>query len=325
MSMGAARGLLAACALILAAAGGNAAAQDYPSRPIRLVIPFAAGGMTDIVGRVLGQKYSDLLKQPVVIENKPGAASTIGTDFVAKSVPDGYTLAMISTTHVIGPWLYKNLPYDALKDFAPIAKLIDGPYVLVVNPKVPAKNVAELVSLAKAQPGKLDYASSGNGSTQHLTGALFGQLAGVQINHVPYKGSAQAMQDLIGGQVALEFVGIPGILPQLKAGRIRALAVTTAKRAPDLPEVPTMEEAGVKGYVATSWLGLVAPAKTPKNVLLILEQATNKALADPQARKTLAGAGVEVSTGSAAEFEQLLRSEYEKWGKVAAATGATVN
>ncbi len=325
MSMGVARGLLAACTLALAAAGGNAGAQDYPSRPIHLVIPFAAGGMTDIVARVLGQKFSELLKQPIIIDNKPGAASTIGTDYVAKSAPDGYTLAMISTTHVIGPWLYKNLPYDALKDFAPIAKLIEGPYVLVVNPKVPAKNVAELVALAKAQPGKLDYASSGNGSTQHLTGALFAQLAGVQINHIPYKGSGQAMQDLIGGQVALEFVGIPGILPQLKAGRIRALAVTTAKRSPDLPDVPTMEEAGVKGYVATSWLGLVAPAKTPKNVLLILEQATNKALADPQARKTLAAAGVEVSTGSAAEFEQLLRSEYEKWGKVAAATGATVN
>ena len=316
------RGLAAA---VLVVAAGGAAAQEYPARPIHLVVPFAAGGMTDIVGRVLTQKMSETLKQPIIIENKPGAASTIGTDYVAKSPADGYTLAMISTTHVIGPWLYKNLPYDALKDFAPIAKLIEGPYVLVINPKVPAKNVMELVALAKAQPGKLDYASSGNGSTQHLTGALFAQTANIQINHVPYKGSAQAMQDLIGGQVSLEFVGIPGILPQLKAGRIRALAVTTAKRSPDLPDVPTMEEAGVKGYSATSWLGLIAPAKTPKNVLAILEQATSRALADPEVRKSLGAAGVEVSSGSAQEFGQLLQSEYEKWGRVASKTGATIN
>lgn len=320
--MRAARGLVAA---VLVLCGGAAAAQDYPSRPIHLVIPFAAGGMTDIVARVLSQKFSELLKQPIIIDNKPGAGSTIGTDYVAKSPADGYTLAMISTTHVIGPWLYKNLTYDALKDFAPIGKLTEGPYVLVINPKVPAKNVMELVALAKAQPGKLDYASSGNGSTQHLTGALFTQLANVQINHVPYKGSAQAMQDLIGGQVTLGFVGMPGILPQLKAGRIRALAVTTAKRSHDLPEVPTMEEAGVKGYVATSWLGLIAPAKTPPSVLAILEQATNKALVDPEARKALAAAGADVSSSGAKEFGQLLQSEYEKWGKVASKTGASIN
>ncbi|MEI6304100.1 MAG: tripartite tricarboxylate transporter substrate binding protein, partial [Betaproteobacteria bacterium] len=238
-----------------AAAASLAQAQAWPSRPVKLVVPFSPGGFTDVVARILGQKLTESLGQPVIIENKPGAGSTIGSDYVAKSKPDGYTLVMVSTTQVSSPWLYKSMPYDVFKDFTPIMKLVEGPYVLVANPKLPVKSVAELLALAKAQPGKLDYASSGNGSAQHLVGAMFATMGGVNINHVPYKGSGQAMQDIVGGQVQLGFVGMPNALPYIPSGRLRALAVTTRKRSPDLPDVPTMDEAGIKGYDATIWLG----------------------------------------------------------------------
>lgn len=297
----------------------------YPSNPIRLIIPFAPGGFTDVVGRLLAEKLSPALGQPVIVENRMGAGSTIGTDYVAKSPPDGYTLALISTTHVIAPWLYKTLPYDAIKSFAPITKLVDSPYVLVVNPKVPAHTVGELIALAKSKPGRLDYASSGNGSSQHLVAALFSNMADIKINHVPYRGSGQAMADIIGGQVSMGFLGVTAALPQIKAGRLRALAVTTARRSPDMPDVPTLDEAGVKGYEATIWLGLIAPAGTPQAVLDKLHDTTAKVLADADARKALAGAGLELSLGSEIEFGQLLQSESQKWGKVVRQTGATVN
>ena len=252
--------LRATAAITLFLAASLAQAQAWPSRPVKLVVPFSPGGFTDVVARILGQKLTESLGQPVVIENKPGAGSTIGSDYVAKSKPDGYTLVMVSTTQVSSPWLYKSMPYDVFKDFTPIMKLVEGPYVLIANPKLPVKSVADLLALAKAQPGKLDYASSGNGSAQHLVGAMFATMGGVQINHVPYKGSGQAMQDIVGGQVQLGFVGMPNALPYIPSGRLRALAVTTRKRSPDLPDVPTMDEAGIKGYDATIWLGLLGPA-----------------------------------------------------------------
>ncbi|OZI63306.1 MFS transporter [Bordetella genomosp. 11] len=317
-------------ALALGTAGMTGAwaqgdAHTYPSAPIKLIVPFAPGGFTDVVARMLAEKLTPELGQPVVVENRMGAGSTIGTDFVAKAAPDGYTLVLVSTTHVIGPWLYKKLPYDAIKSFAPITKLVDSPYVLVVNPKVPVKTVGELIALAKAKPGRLDYASSGNGSSQHLAAALFATMADVKINHVPYRGSGQALSDIIGGQVSMGFLGVTAALPQIAAGRLRALAVTTRERSADLPDVPTLDEAGVKGYEANIWLGLLAPAGTPKPILDKLHDATAKVMKGPEAAKALATAGLTLSLSSESEFEALLKSESAKWGKVVRDTGATVN
>ena len=304
---------------------GISEAQTYPSRPIRLILPFAAGGLVDVPGRILAQKLSADLGQPLVVENRPGAGSTIGADVVAKSKPDGYTLMITSTTHVISANLYKPLPYDALRDFAPVMKLAEGPYVLVVHPALPAKSVQELIALAKSRPGRIDYGSSGNGSSQHLVTALFSSMTGAQLNHVPYKGSDRATQDLIGGQVAVGFLGTPGALPHLKSGRLRALAVSTAKRAAELPEVPTMQEAGVPGYEATIWLGLFAPAGTPREVLARLQAEVSKVLAAPDARASVAATGLEISLGSADEFAAFVRAEHEKWGKVVRDTKVTLN
>jgi tripartite-type tricarboxylate transporter receptor subunit TctC len=303
----------------------GAQAQGYPSRPVKIVVPFAPGGFTDVVARILQTQLSGALGQPIVIENKPGAGSTIGTAEVANAKPDGYTLAMVSTTHVITPSIYKKMPYDALKDFTPVMKLAEGPYVLVVHPSLPARTVKELVELAKAEPGKIDYASSGNGSSQHLVGALFGQMAGVKLNHVPYKGSGQAMQDLVGGQVKVSFVGGPNAVPYLASGKLRALGVTTRKRSADLPDIPSIDEAGVPGYDATLWLGLLAPPGTPADVIARLREAVTKALSTPEARKLVNSAGVDVALSTPEEFAALMKSELERWGRVVRETGATVN
>ncbi|MCW5593298.1 MAG: tripartite tricarboxylate transporter substrate binding protein [Burkholderiales bacterium] len=300
-------------------------AQGWPTRAVKVIVPFAPGGFTDVVARILQTQLSAALGQPVVIENKPGAGSTIGTAEVAKARPDGYTIAMVSTTHVITPSIYKQMPYDALRDFTPVMKLAEGPYVLVVHPSLPARTVKELVELAKAQPGKIDYASSGNGSSQHLVGALFGQMAGVKLNHVPYKGSGQAMQDLVGGQVKVSFVGGPNAVPYLANGKLRALGVTTAKRSTDLPDIPTIDEAGVAGYDATLWLGLLAPPGTPAEVVAKLREGVTKALSTPEARKLVNSAGVDVALSTPEEFAALMKAELERWGKVVRETGATVN
>jgi len=260
-----------------------------------------------------------------VIENKPGAGSTIGTSEVSKSAPDGYTLVMISTAHVISPHLYKAMPYDPIKDFTPVMKLAEGPYVLVVHPSLGANSVADLIAMAKAKPNTIDYASSGNGSAQHLVGALFVTMAGAPLSHVPYKGSSQAMNDVLGGIVKVSFVGVPNALPNLNAGKIKALAVSTRKRYADLPDVPTLEEAGVKGYDATIWLGLLAPPGTPRDIVDKLNTSITKILSTPEAKKLMASAGVDVATSSPEEFGALMQSELERWGKVVRETGATVN
>ena len=299
--------------------------QKYPTHPVRLVIPFSAGGLVDVPGRLIAARLSEALGQPVVVDNKPGAGSTLGADSVAKARPDGYTLMITSTTHVISANLYRKLPYDPLKDFAPVMKLGEGPYVLLVHPSLGAKSVAELIALARAQPGRIDYVSSGNGSSQHLVAALFCALAHVELNHVPYKGSGQAMQDLAGGQVKVGFVGTPNALPHLKAGRLRALAVTTRKRSAELPEVPTLDEAGVPGYEATIWMGLFAPAGTPREILTKLETEVGRVLSQADAKAQMAATGVEVSLSGAEEFSAFVRAEHEKWGKVVRDTGATVN
>ncbi len=302
-----------------------AAGAQYPERPIKIIVPFGPGGFTDVAARILQKELAPAIGQTIVIENKPGAGSTIGTAEVANAKPDGYTLAMISTTHVISPHLYKQIPYDAIKGFTPVMKLAEGPYVLVVHPSLPVKSVAELVAMAKAQPGKIDYASSGNGSAQHLVGALFVTMSGAKLNHVPYKGSNQAMNDLIGGQVPVSFAGVPNVLPNLASGKLKALAVTTAKRYSDLPDVPTLAEAGVPGYDATVWLGLLAPPGTPREIVQKLNTEITRILSTPDARKLMASAGVEVATGSPEDFGRLLQAEYDRWGKVVRETGATVN
>ena len=312
-------------ALAIAAAALPALGQSWPEKPVKIIVPFGPGGFTDVAARILQKEISTALGQSVVIENKPGAGSTIGTAEVAKSRPDGYTLVMISTTHVISPHLYKQMPYDPLKDFTPVMKLAEGPYVLVVHPSLPVRSVAELVALAKAQPGQVDYASSGNGSAQHLVGALFNSTAGVQMNHVPYKGSNQAMNDLLGGQVKVSFVGVPNALPNLANGKLKALAVSSARRYGDLPDVPTIAEAGLPGYDATIWLGLLAPPGTPRDVVQKINTEIGKILAAPEARKLMGSAGVDVATSTPEEFGALLRAELDRWGKVVKETGATVN
>jgi tripartite-type tricarboxylate transporter receptor subunit TctC len=294
-------------------------------RPIRIVVPFGPGGFTDVAARILQKELAPAIGQPIVIENKPGAGSTIGTTDVARSAPDGYSLVMISTTHVISPHLYKQIPYDPIKDFTPVMKLAEGPYVLVVHPSLPVKNVADLIALAKAKPNTIDYASSGNGSAQHLVGALFVAMAGAPLSHVPYKGSSQAMNDVLGGIVKVSFVGVPNALANLQAGKIKALAVTTKKRYAELPDVPTLDEAGVKGYDATIWLGLLAPPGTPRDIVDKLNTSITKILSTPDARKLMASAGVDVATSSPEDFATLMQSELERWGKVVRETGATVN
>ena len=312
-------------AVLLAAAPFAALAQAWPDKPVKIIVPFGPGGFTDVAARILQKELAASLGQAVIIENKPGAGSTIGTAEVANSKPDGYTLVMISTTHVISPHLYKQMPYDPIKSFTPVMKLAEGPYVLVVHPSLPAKSVSELIALAKAQPGAIDYASSGNGSSQHLVGALFNSTAGVRMNHVPYKGSNQAMNDLIGGQVKVSFVGVPNALPNLATGKLRALGVSTPKRYAELPDVPTIAEAGVPGYEATLWLGLLAPAGTPRDVIQKINTEIGKVLSTSEARKLMASAGVDVSIAPSEEFGAFVRSELDRWGKVVKETGAVVN
>ena len=297
------------------------AAQTYPSKPVRLIVPFAPGGFTDVVARILGQRLSVSMGQQFIIENKAGAGSTIGTDFVAKAAPDGYTLVMISTTHVISPWIYKSMPYDPIKGFVPVTKLVDSPYVLLVNPKVPARNVQEFIALAKASPDTIRYASSGNGSSQHLMGGLFASLTGTKLQHVPYRGSSGAATDLVAGVVESSFAGVPNALAQVPAGRLRALAVTTGKRIPQLPDVPTLQEAGVPGYEASVWLALLAPAGTPRDIVNRLNSEVAKLMESAETRKALYEAGVEVSLSTPDALGEYMVKEMERWGKVVKDTG----
>ena len=312
--------------VVLAVASTGLSAQQYPSRPVRMVVPLSPGGFADTPTRMLAPRLSEQLGKQFFVENKPGAGGTIGADFVAKSAPDGYTLLVTGTPHVISAHLYKKLPYDALKDFTHIALIASGPYALVVNPqKVSVSSVRELVAAAKAQPGKIDYASSGNGSAQHLVGALFNSMAGVELNHVPYKGSGPAMQDLISGQVGVSFAGVPNVLGHVRSGRLRALGVTTGKRWSELPDVPTLGEAGVPGYEATLWLNISGPAGMPADIVQRLSSEIAKALRDPDLQSNFRTGGVDATWMGQQELNTFMRAEYEKWGKVVRETGATVN
>jgi tripartite-type tricarboxylate transporter receptor subunit TctC len=313
-------------ALSLLLAASTALAQDYPSRPVRLVVPLSPGGFADTPTRILAPHLSEQLGKQFFVENKPGAGGSIGWDSVAKAAPDGYTLAITGSTLLVGAHLYKNIPYDVFKDFTHISMMASGPYVLVVNPKkVPVGNVRELIAAAKAKPGAIDYASSGNGSSQHLVGALFNSMAGVQLNHVPYKGSGPAMQDLLAGEVGVSFAGVPNVLGNVRGGRLKALAVTTPKRWVELPDVPTMAEAGVPGYEATVWLSISGPAGMPKDLVQRLSSEIARALKDPDLQTKFREAGVEADAMNGEELLRYMRSEDAKWGKVVKETGAKVN
>jgi tripartite-type tricarboxylate transporter receptor subunit TctC len=302
-----------------------AAAQTWPAKPVRIVVPLSAGGFADVPARLLAPRLAAQLGRPFYVENRPGAGGTLGTDHVAKAEPDGHTLLFTATPHVISPWLYKALPYHALTDFATVARVASGPYALVVHPQLQAGTVAELIALARARPGEIDYASSGNGSAQHLVSAMFAALAGIRLNHVPYKGSGPAMQDLIAGEVKVSFAGIPNVIAHVRSGRLRMLAVTTATRWPELPEVPTLAEAGVPGYEAALWVALLAPAATPGEIVQRLYAEIGRSLQDPELARSLRAAGIAPALLGPHETGAFLRAEYDKWGRVVRETGATIN
>ena len=295
-----------------------ALAQAYPTKPVRVVVPYPPGGVGDTTMRAIAQQLSESLGQPFVIDNKPGASQMIGADAVAKAAPDGYTLFLGSVTSLaINVSSQKKMPYDPVKDFAPVSMLYFSPMYLVVNPAVPAQSVKELVALAKAQPGKLSFASIGQGGSIHLAGEMFKSMAGVDITHIPYKGSAPALTDIIGGQVSLMFDAGVSALPQVRAGKLRALAITTAKRVDSTPELPTVAEAGgLPNYEATLWFGLVAPAATPRDIVNRLSQELAKILRQPALQARFANLGVEFSASSPDEFATYIRAETLKWGKV---------
>jgi tripartite-type tricarboxylate transporter receptor subunit TctC len=312
--------------LLLVVLGGPAMAQAWPSKPIKWIVPFAAGGTTDILARTVGEKLAVALGQPVIIENKPGAGGGLGADFVAKSAPDGYTLlGGTISTHAINASLYKDLPYDPVRDFVPITLIARVPNMLVVNNDVPAKNVAELIVLMKKNPGKYTFASSGNGTSQHLSGELFKNIAGVDMQHIPYKGSPPALQDVMGGSVTMTFDNITTAWPLAKGGKLRALGVTTAKRSPVAPEVPTLAEAGLAGYEIGSWQGVFAPAGTPPDIVKRLNTEMVRIINLPEVKDKLLALGAEPVGNSSEEFTAFVKAEVVKWGDVVKKSGARVD
>jgi tripartite-type tricarboxylate transporter receptor subunit TctC len=301
-------------------------AQSYPVKPIRLVVPFAAGGTTDILAREVGAHLTKAFGQTVVIDNKPGAGGNIGADIVAKAPADGYTILMGTVgTHGINVSLYNKLPYDAVKDFAAVSLVAAVPNVLVVHPSVPAKTMAEFTDYARAQGDKLTMASSGNGTSIQLAGELFKSMTGAKMTHVPYKGSAPALTDLIGGQVLTMFDNMPSALPHIKAGKLRAIAVTSSKRSSVLPDVPTIEETGLKGYEASSWFGIVAPAGVPADIIQKLSQEIAKGIASPEMQEKMKGQGAIPIGNTPEQFAAHIKSEIAKWERVVKASGAKVD
>ena len=316
---------LAFAALALLPLALPAAAQPYPSKPIKVLIGFPPGSGGETQVRLVGQKLTEAMGQPIVVDARPGASGNIAAELLVKSPADGYTLLYFPAALAINPSLFPKVPYDLAKDFTPIALLGTFPLVMVVNPSVPAKNAAELIALAKAKPGSVNYASIGNASPPHLAGELFGQLAGVSLTHVPYKGSAPAQTDLIGGQVQVMFDTAVSAMPHVKAGRTRALAVTTLKRSPLLPELPSLDEAGLKGYDLYGWGGMVAPAGVPADIAAKLNAEIVKALKSPDVAEKLMGLGSVPGTMPNAEFGRFILDEAAKWKKLVVSTGAKLD
>jgi len=317
------RTFLAACAAVLFS--GSAGAQDYPSRPVKIIVPFPAGGSNDIIARIVAQKLTERNGQTFLVENRGGAGGNIGAETVATAEPDGYTLLLTAPPPLtINGSLYKKLPFDPAKAFAPVALIASVPIVLVVNPSVPAKNVGELIALAKAKPGTLNFGSSGIGSTNHLAGELLKSVAGIDIVHVPYRGAAPAMNDLLAGQIPFMFDNMPAVLPQVQGKAINAIAVAGARRAEALPDVPVVAET-IPGFEASSWFGLVAPAKTPQPALAKLGGELEAILKMADVKKRLAELGAEPGTVFGEAFGQFMTDETAKWGKIIKASGATVD
>jgi tripartite-type tricarboxylate transporter receptor subunit TctC len=317
------RALLSLAAATLAS---SAFAQGWPTRPIRIVVPFPPGGGTDIIARESSQRVAAATGWTFIIDNKPGAGGNLGVDAVVKSPADGYTLVLGQTSNLaINPTLYPKLPYDPQKDLAPIVLVADAPLVLVTNASSPYKTLGDAVAAAKARPGQVNFASPGNGTVAHLTGELFQKAAGVKTQHVPYKGAAQAMTDVISGTVELYLSSVPTLLGQIKQGKLRPLAVTSAKRVDDLPNVPTINESGYKGFDAVTWFGLLAPAGTPKEVLARLNQEFNKALQQPELRMRLADEGAEPTGGTPQQFAALIKDDIVRWGKVVKESGVRID
>ncbi|OZI34816.1 hypothetical protein CAL29_15225 [Bordetella genomosp. 10] len=319
--------LAAACTLgLLSSVAAAPAAADYPNNPIRIVVPFAAGGTSDLVTRILAQAMGAELRVPVIVDNRPGAGGNIGSELVARSAPDGYTLLMGTVaTHGINVSLYKSMPFDPVKDFAPISLVASTPSVLEVNPSLPVKSVADLIAYAKAHPGKLYFGSAGNGSSHHLAGELFDSMAGVKMTHVPYRGTAAAVTDTMGGQVQVIFDTLPSAMPFVKSGQLRALAVTSAKRDPALPDLPTLAEAGLPGYEVGSWYGLLAPAGTPPAIVDKIGKVVAGIVHRPDIQQKLQAQGATAVGGTPAEFAAHIASEIRKWRPVVQASGARVD
>jgi len=311
------RALLAALFLVTLAGTLPVCAQEYPHKPLRLIVPFAPGGGNDTVARAIAQSAGASLGQPVVVDNRPGAGGMLGAQLAAKSPPDGYTLFLGGVgSHAVNPSLHARLPYDPVKDFAPITLIASAPSVLVVHPSLPARTLAEFTALAKTGPGRINYASNGNGSSAQLAAVLYESMAGVQMVHVPYKGLAPALVDLLAGEVQAMFSSVVAIVPNIKAGRLRALAVTGKRRAALLPEVPTLDESGVPGYEAGSWYGILAPAGTPQAIVVKLHEAIARALAQPEVRERLVSEGAEVIGSTPEAFAAHITAELARMGKL---------
>ena len=316
--------LLAAAALATLSSG-SAMAQAWPARPISLIVPFPAGGTTDVLARAVGVELSKSLGQPVLIESKPGAGATLGADFVAKAKPDGYTLLMGAVHHTIATSVYKKLPYDFQKDLLPITTVALVPNVLVVNAAMPAKNVGELLALAKASPGKFTFGSAGNGTAHHLIGAQFEAMSGVQLLHVPYKGSGPLVTDLLGGQITMSFDTITPVLPHIRAGKLRALAITTNKRSPALPDVPTLDEAGLKGFNLGTWFGVMAPVGTPKEIVVRLNTELVKIIRSPEFKKRMDDIGAEPIGNTPEQMGQQIKEDTERFAKLVKEAKVTID
>ena len=303
------------CALAIGAAPA-ARAQAYPAKPVRMIAASSPGSAVDIVARIVAQKLGDQVGQQVIVDNRAGAGGNLGAEIAAKAAPDGYTLFMGTPAHAINTGLYRKLNYDLVRDFAPVSQVTTGQYAIVVHPSLPVKSIKELIALARAKPGQLNYASAGSGNATHLAGELFNSLARVKLVHVAYKGSGPALIDLVGGQVQLMFANLTAALPQVKTGRIRALAVTGEKRAAVAPELPTVTEAGVPGYVVVSWFGVLVPAATPREIVMRLNAILAQAMRAPDIRERLAGEGAEPAVGTPEQFAAFIRADIAQWTKV---------
>ena len=308
---------------VLAAVAPAVWAQAYPGKPVRMIAASSPGSAVDIVARIVAQKLSEQMGQQVIIDNRAGAGGNLGAELAAKAVPDGYTLFMGTPAHAINTGLYRKLNYDLVRDFAPVSQVTSGAYVIVVHPSLPVKSVKELITLARSKPGQLNYASAGSGNATHLAGELFNRLAKVRLVHVPYKGSGPAVTDLVGGQVQLMFANLVAALPQVKAGRLRALAVTGEKRTAAAPALPTVIEAGVPGYVVLSWFGVLAPVATPREIVMRLNAELIQAMRAPEMRDRLASDGAEPATGTPEQFAAFIKSEITQWTTVVRNAGIT--